>query len=128
MAHYAFIDDDNIVIEVITGRDEDDMPEGVTSWEDYYGAFRGQRCLRTSYNTRSGEHSGGGVPFRANYAGIGFTYDEALDAFIAPAPFPSWVLNENTFTWEAPVPKPSDGDWSWDEQAGVWVEVEDEAG
>ena len=105
MAHYAFIDESNTVTEVIVGRDEDDLAEGVTSWEDYYGAFRGQRCLQTSYNTHGGVHANGGTPFRGNYAGIGFTYDEALDAFIAPKPavtdeIADWVLNEETFTWE----------------------------
>jgi hypothetical protein len=128
MAHYAFLNNNNLVTEVIVGRDEDDLAEGVTSWEDYYGAVRGQRCLQTSYNTQAGEHLTGGTPFRGNYAGIGFTYDEALDAFIAPSPFASWVLNEATFSWEAPIPYPSDGkDYIWDEDAGVWVEVEDEA-
>lgn len=124
MAHYAFLDDDNLVTEVITGRDEDDLAEGVTSWEDYYGAFRGQRCLQTSYNTSAGQHLTGGTPFRGNYAGIGFTYDENLDAFIPPKPFPSWVLDEETFTWVAPLPKP-EGNHRWDESAGVWVEVQD---
>ena len=100
MAHYAFLDDNNIVTEVITGRDEDDLAPGVTSWEDYYGAFRGQRCLRTSYNTYAGVHAYGGTPFRGNYAGIGFTYNEALDAFIPPKPDGEWVLNEETFSWE----------------------------
>jgi hypothetical protein len=105
MAHYAFLDDDNIVTEVITGRDENDLAEGVTSWEDYYGAFRGQHCLRTSYNTHAGVHSNGGTPFRGNYAGIGYTYDEALDAFIPLKPEPTdevadYVLDEETFTWE----------------------------
>ena len=122
MAHYAFIDDDNLVIEVITGRDEDDLAEGVTSWEDYYGAFRGQRCLQTSYNTQAGVHTSGGTPFRGNYAGIGYTYDETLDAFIAPQPYPSWVLDEATFSWVPPVAKPS-GDYIWDEQAGQWVKA-----
>ena len=129
MAHYAFLNGNNLVTDVITGRDEDDLPEGVTSWEDYYGAVRGQKCVRTSYNTSSGEHVSGGEPFRGNYAGRGFTYDEDLDAFIPPKPFPSWVLNEDTFSWEAPIPYPSDGkQYKWDESAGVWVEVEDEAG
>jgi hypothetical protein len=123
MAHYAFLDDDNIVTEVIVGRDENDLVESVTSWEEYYGAIRGQKCVRTSYNTHGGQHSGDGEAFRGNYAGIGHTYDEDLDAFIPPAPFPSWVLNEDTFTWEAPIPYPSEGDWYWDESAGVWVEV-----
>jgi hypothetical protein len=104
MAHYAFLNEENIVTNVIAGRDEDDLVEGVTSWEDYYGAFHGQRCLRTSYNTWGGVHAFGGTPFRGNYAGIGFTYDEALDAFIAPKPEPTdeiadWVLDEETFTW-----------------------------
>ena len=99
MAHYAFLDADNIVTDVIVGKDEDDLVEGITSWEDYYGAFRGQRCLQTSYNTVAGAHSHGGEPFRGNFAGIGFTYDEALDAFIPPKPDGDWVLDEETFSW-----------------------------
>jgi hypothetical protein len=104
MAHYAFIDENNIVNSVIVGRHEDDIAEGVTSWEDYYGAFTGQRCLRTSYNTLAGVHLNGGAPFRGNYAGIGYTYDEELDAFIPPKPSPTedvaeWVLDEETFSW-----------------------------
>jgi len=122
MAHYAFLDENKIVSEVIVGRDEDDLAEGVTSWEDYYGAVRGQRCLRTSYNTLANAHSGDGVPFRGNYAGIGFEYREDLDAFIPPKPFESWVLDELNFVWEAPVLRP-EGDWVWDEQAGDWVEA-----
>ena len=84
MAHYAFINDDNIVTEVIVGRDEDDLADGVTSWEDYSGQIRGQRCVRTSYNTRNGEHLNGGVPFRGHYAGPGWVYDPVLDEFVAP--------------------------------------------
>lgn len=122
MAHYAFVDDTNIVTEVITGRDEDDLAEGVTSWEDYYGSLRGQRCLQTSYNTYGGVHAFGGIPFRGNYAGSGFEYREDLDAFIPPQPFPSWVLNEQTFLWDAPIPRPA-GDVVWDEIAGAWVEA-----
>jgi hypothetical protein len=98
MAHYALLEN-NIVTEVITGRDEDDLADGVTSWEDYYGALRGQRCLQTSYNTEAGQHLTGGTPFRGNYAGIGFTYDEELDAFIPPKPDGEWVLDEETFSW-----------------------------
>lgn len=105
MAHYAFLDENNIVTEVIVGRHENDLADGVTSWEDYYGAFRGQRCLRSSYNTRGGAHLVGGTPFRGNYAGIGFQYREDLDAFIPPKPEPSeeiadWVLDEASFSWE----------------------------
>jgi len=104
MAHYAFLNESNLVTEVIVGRDEDDLAEGVTSWEDYYGSVRGQRCVQTSYNTHAGVHADGGTPFRGNYAGIGYTYDETLDAFIAPKPEPTdeiadWVLDEETFTW-----------------------------
>ena len=122
MAHYAFINDNNIVTEVITGRDEDDLAEGVTSWEDYYGAIRGQRCLRTSYNTTGNMHLFEGIPFRGNYAGVGFEYREDLDAFIPQKPFESWILNEETFLWDAPVARP-EGVWVWDEQAGDWSEV-----
>jgi hypothetical protein len=100
MAHYAFLDENNIVTEVIPGRDEDDLVEGVTSWEEHYGAFRNQRCLRTSYNTFAGQHAFGGEPLRGNYAGPGYYYDEALDAFIPPKPGQSeWVLDESTFSW-----------------------------
>jgi len=124
MAHYAFLDDNNIVTEVIVGRDEDDLADGVTSWEDYYGAVRGQRCLQTSYNTVGNTHSDGGTPLRGNYAGIGFAYSEDLDLFVPPQPFPSWSLNNNA-QWEAPISKP-DGAWVWSEEAGDWVEVTDE--
>jgi hypothetical protein len=124
MAHYAFIDENNIVTEVIVGRDEDDLAEGVSSWEEYYGAIRGQRCLRTSYNTHSGVHSDGGVAFRGNYAGVGFEYREDLDAFVAPKPFESWVFDEETFGWNPPVVMPNDGAlYDWNEDAGAWVEV-----
>lgn len=122
MAHYAFIDDNNIVTQVIVGRDEGDLVEGVTSWEEYYGERHNQRCLRTSYNTRAGEHILGGTPFRGNYAGIGYTYLEAEDIFMPPKPFESWVLNTECACWEAPVPKP-EGDFEWDESAGDWVAV-----
>jgi hypothetical protein len=99
MAHYALLNENNVVTQVITGNDEDYVYEGVDSWEDYYGAFHGQRCLRTSYNTRGGVHALGGTPFRGNYAGIGFTYDETLDAFIPPKPGDDWVLDEDTCLW-----------------------------
>lgn len=126
MAHYAFIDENNIVTEVIVGREESDLPDGVTSWEEYYGAVRGQRCLRTSYNTRAGVHIEDGEPFRGNYAGIGFTYSSELDAFLPLKSFDSWVLNESTFTYEAPIPMPEDGlPYEWDETLGDWVEIQE---
>jgi hypothetical protein len=113
---------------VIVGRDEDDLAEGVTSWEDYYGERMGERCLRTSYNTVGNKHTAGGTPFRGNYAGINYKYDEALDAFLPPQPFPSWTLNEATYSWEAPVPYPTDGeDYVWNENRKEWEPVVSEA-
>ena len=130
MAHFAKLDN-NVVVFVTVGRQEDDGLEAELS------ARTGDVYKQTSYNTRAGVHYDAvtGEPsadqskaFRGNFAGIGYTYDEALDAFIAPQPFPSWVLNDSTYSWEAPVPYPSDGGlYNWDESAGAWVEVEDEA-
>jgi len=87
MAHYAFIDENNIVVEVIVGRDENDLPDDVLSWESYYGEFRGMTCLRTSYNTYLdvngvSQHREGGTPFRGTFAGIGYTYDPDADVFV----------------------------------------------
>ena len=119
MAHYAFLDTNNIVTEVIVGIDEGE--QGI-NWEQHYGAFRGQTCKRTSYNTHGGVHNGGGVPLRKNYAGIGYSYDEARDAFIPPQSYASWVLNDSTCLWEAPVAMPDDGQlYQWDEEQGQWV-------
>ena len=121
MAHYAFLDENNIVTQVIVGKDEDDLAEGVTSWEEYYGNIKNQVCKRTSYNTRAGEHAFGGTPFRGNYAGINYYYDEALDAFIPPKPFDSWVLNTTSFLWEAPIDYPDDGNhYNWNESTQTW--------
>jgi hypothetical protein len=81
MAHYAFLDEQNVVVEVIVGRDEG---EGGADWEQYYAEIRGLSCKRTSYNTRDGVHLSGGVPFRGTYAGIGFRYDPVADVFVPP--------------------------------------------
>lgn len=124
MAHYAFLDENNIVTEVIVG-----VEEGTDGydWEQRYGEFRGQACKRTSYNTRGGIHSEGGTPFRKNYAGIGYRYDENLDAFIAPQPYPSWFLNTLTCLWEPPFPRPNDGKrYYWDEANQSWIELPDQ--
>ena len=102
MAHYALLDEQNIVTQVIVGRDEDDLPDGITSWEDYYGTFDGQTCRRTSYNTRGNQHILGGTPFRGNYAGIGDVYDVDRDAFIAPEPPDATGFDEDTMTWIVP--------------------------
>jgi hypothetical protein len=111
MAHYAFLDENNIVTEVITGVDESELIDGLDT-ETWYSNFRGQVCKRTSYNGN----------YRKNYAGIGHTYDAERDAFIAPKHFASWHLNEETCKWEAPVPAPSDSpNCQWDEELGIWV-------
>jgi hypothetical protein len=124
MGHYAFLDENNVVTEVITGRDEDEVVDGITDWEAHYGAFRGQACKRTSYNTIGGVHTNGGTPFRKNYAGVGYTYDEARDAFISPKPFESWLLNEETCTWQAPTPYPTDGSmYQWVEDDLNWQAI-----
>ena len=118
MAHYSFLNMQNIVTEVIVGKDETDGP---TNWEMAYGNFRNQVCKRTSYNTRGGVHANGGTPFRKNYAGIGYTYDETRDAFIPPRPYDSWVLDEQSCLWEAPVAYPDDGQmYTWNEELGTW--------
>jgi hypothetical protein len=119
MAHYAFLDENNIVTEVIVGKDEG---EDGMDWEAHYGVFRGQVCKRTSYNTKAGVHFGEGQPLRKNYAGIGFTYDIGRDAFIPPKPFSSWVLNEDTCIWDAPIPHPDNGHrYQWDETTLSWI-------
>lgn len=121
MAHYAFLDENNVVTEVIVGKDEG---EGGIDWEQHYGEFRGQVCKRTSYNTIGGVHVNGGTPFRKNYAGIGFTYDEQRDAFIPEKPFASWVLDEQTCQWTAPVAMPSDGGgYLWNESNQSWEAI-----
>ena len=124
MAHYAFLDANNSVTEVIVGRDEDEIVNGISDWETYYGEFRGQVCKRTSYNTLGGQHRLGGTPYRKNYAGVGMVYDGERDAFYAPKPFPSWILNEETCIWEAPVPKPNSdplNELAWNEETLSWV-------
>jgi len=130
MAHYAVLNSDNIVTMVFVGRD--DVVAGIDDWETYY-APEGFTVRQTSYNTQGGVHYTDGEPsedqsqaFRFNYAGIGFTYDADRDAFIPPQTFPSWVLDEATCLWVAPIAYPAEGDHVWDEEAGDWVEVTDE--
>jgi hypothetical protein len=125
MAYYAFLNENNIVTEVIAGIDETELIEGLGT-ETWYGNFRGQTCKRTSYNTLSGEHLNGGIPFRKNYASIGYIYNEEWDAFSPPKPYPSWKLNYQTFQWYAPIPIPlhEEGyDWRWGEINQEWVKV-----
>jgi len=111
MAHYAFLNENNVVTEVIVGKDETDLSH---DWEQYYGEIRNQVCKRTSYNGN----------IRKNYAGIGYTYDSIRDAFIPPKPYPSWIMSEETCLWSAPTPMPTDGKrYSWNEATLAWVEV-----
>lgn len=125
MANYAFLNMQNIVTEVIVGKDETDGPK---NWEIHYGNIREQVCKRTSYNTRGGVHYTNGEPsddqsqaFRKNYAGIGYSYDETRDAFILPKPFDSWILNETSCLWEAPIAYPTDGEsYEWNEEQQQW--------
>lgn len=133
MSHYAQLDENNVVVFVIHAKSD--------GKEDEFTANTGQTWKQTSYNTRGGIHynSETGEPsadqskaFRKNYAGVGFTYDEARDAFIPPQPFPSWVLIEETCLWEPPIPAPPlneghDGPltfwYEWNEEVGNWVEA-----
>jgi hypothetical protein len=116
MAHYAFINENYIVTEVIVGKDESNF-----DWERHYGDIRGQLCKRTSYNTIGGVHTTGGTPYRKNYAGIGYIYDPTLDAFYPPKPYNSWTLNTNSCLWEAPVLYPNDGKlYIWNEDNIQW--------
>ena len=112
MAHYAFLDDNSIVTEVIVGIDETELIEGLDP-ETWYANFRGQTCVRTSYNRN----------IRYNYAGIGYSYDPIDDAFIAPKPFASWILDSNK-QWQAPVEYPAEGFYLWNEEIGAWVEAD----
>jgi hypothetical protein len=121
MAHYAFLDENSIVTEVIVGKDEGE--DGI-DWEQHYADFRGQVCKRTSYNTQGGIHLSGGTPYRKNYAGIGYSYDADRDAFIPPKPFDSWKLNEESCLWEAPTPYPTDGlIYQWVEDDLNWQAI-----
>ena len=119
MAHFAKLNENNIVTEVVV-TSNDDPNEGLDWLEQNFPAT----WVKTSYNTFGGQHLQNGVPFRKNYAGIGFTYDPNRDAFIPPKPFESWILNEETCLWEAPIPYPADGnDYAWDETLENWVAI-----
>lgn len=100
MAHYALLDEDNVVTQVIPGKNEDE--DGI-DWEDAYSKVTGQVCVRTSINTIQGIHRLNGVPFRKNFAGIGYVYDKERDAFIPPKPENDWVLDEDKCWWVEPT-------------------------
>jgi hypothetical protein len=128
VSHFAKLDENNVVTFVTVGRQEDDGLEAELT------ARTGDVYKQTSYNTRGGVHYTDGVPsedqrkaLRFNYAGIGFTYDADRDAFIPPKPYDSWVLDENTCLWEAPVAYPEDGNaYTWNEELQEWTAIENE--
>jgi len=121
MSHFAYVDENNVVTNVLVI--EQDVIDT--------GAFGDPACwVKTSYNTMGGVHYGpdgkpdGNAPLRKNFAGVGFIYDPARDAFMAKQPYPSWLLDEDTCQWVPPTPYPSDGNlYTWDEETLSWVQV-----
>ena len=111
MAHYAYLDDNNVVVAVTVGKDENELIDGVDT-ETYYAKGTPYTVKRTSYNNN----------IRKQYAGIGYTYDAVNDVFIAPQPYPSWTL-DNDFNWQAPIPRPEGMGWYWNEAKQVWVDA-----
>jgi hypothetical protein len=111
MAHYAYLDENNIVVAVIVGKDETELIDGLDT-ETYYAQGTPYTVKRTSYNNN----------IRKRYAGIGYSYDPVADVFIAPQPYPSWSLDEN-YDWQPPKPKPA-GEVYWSEKQGEWLDVE----
>ena len=119
MAHFAKVVD-GIVTQVIVAEPE--------FFETFVDSSPGE-WIQTSYNTHGGVHANGGTPLRKNYAGIGYTYDKARDAFIPPKPYSKWVLNEQTCLWDAPTQMPNDGKkYRWDDEIGNWVEIPETEG
>ena len=116
MAHYAWLDENNLVVNVTVGVDENVIQEGVggstEAWETFYSQATSYNIKRTSYNNK----------IRKQYAGIGFTYDPVADVFITPQPYPSWSL-DNNFDWQPPTSKPIEGRWYWDELTLSWIEL-----
>jgi len=120
MSHWAEIDKNSIVLRVTVG-DNNDSDEGYQWLIDNLGGT----WVKTSYNTYGGTNKLGGTPLRKNYAGIGYTYDKNRDAFYAPQPYASWILNEDTCIWEAPTPMPTDGKtYKWVEADLNWQVVD----
>lgn len=109
MTHFAKVENGFVAQVIVAEQDVIDS-----------GIF-GDGWVQTSYNTYGGVHANGSTPLRKNYAGIGYTYDSQRDAFIPPQPYSSWALNEDTCLWDAPVPKPTDGLYDWDEATTSWV-------
>jgi len=116
MATYAYVNDKNKVTNVFIGREQTEVVDGITNWEEHYSTVTGQKCLLTS------------IEIRKNFAGIGFTYDEKLDAFIAPKPYKSWKLDKLSCQWTTPIPYPTDGlMYFWNEEVLDWEATQLEA-
>ena len=113
MSHFAKVENGTVTQVIVI--EQDVLNTG--HWGDPAG------WVQTSYNTLGGVHVNGGTPLRKNFAGIGYTYDSERDAFYAPQPFASWVLNEDTCVWQAPVARPADGNYNWDEATQSWAAV-----
>jgi hypothetical protein len=113
MSHFAQIDDNNLVTQVIVV-EQDVIDTGLFGPKE--------RWIQTSYNTHSGVHQQGGTPLRKNYAGIGYSYDLQRDAFIPPKPYQSWTLEENSCQWQAPIPMPTEQGkiFIWNEATQAW--------
>jgi hypothetical protein len=112
MAHYAYLDENNIVVAVTVGKDETELIDGLDT-ETYYAQGTPYTVKRTSYNNN----------IRKQYAGVGFYFDAVNDVFIAPSPYPSWSLDQN-FDWQPPTPMPEDGNlYTWDEESLSWIEI-----
>jgi hypothetical protein len=119
MSHWAELDESNVVKRVIVGDNND--PNGDEGYQWIIDNLGGV-WVKTSFNTKGGVHVTGGTPLRMNFASIGYLYDPIRDAFIEPQPFPSWVLNQDTLVFEAPVPYPTDGKgYVWNEDIVNWV-------
>jgi len=124
MAHFAKIGNDNIVerVEVVHNNVATDEQAGITFLQNLYNDSATWK--QTSYNTFANTHKLSGTAFRKNYASVGYTYDETKDAFIAPKPYASWVLNDNTCLWGSPVAYPDDGEeYTWNEDTTSWDAV-----
>lgn len=123
MAHFAQLDENNFVIQVLVVPDEQE-----NRGEEFLSVDLGLggRRIKTSYNTKEGNHINGGAPLRKNFGGIGYQYREDLDAFIAPKPYPSWnILDEETGLYLSPTPHPGDGVYDWNEETLTWVKSYD---
>ena len=133
MAYFAQINSDGVVVSVtavsnqkLSGEDEVESEANGITYLERHGVEDGFYWKQTSYNTRAGQHSLGGTPLRKNYAGKGYTYDLDRDAFIEPKPYDSWLLDEPTCTWKAPIPYPDDGEnYVWNEDTQSWDAVEE---